>query len=166
MCWPDSRQVGALTDVIAQGLGGVVGLEDGRQQAVLVQSLNPLAIAFVGFGPALDLASELWWRHDHGEAGFDQGEEQDVGVGTRGFQGHGGDSALSQPVHDLPQSGCVRGELTDGIAAVRRCFDADPMAGVANVDAGGMVVLDGQRDQFGALVGLSSLLFGVLCGAA
>jgi hypothetical protein len=47
-------QVGPLADVVAQGLGGLVGLEDRRQQAVLVQALNPLAVALVGLGPALD----------------------------------------------------------------------------------------------------------------
>ena len=52
-------QVGPLADVVAQGLGGVVGLEDGGQQAVGVQPLDPLAVAPVGLGPALDLAGEV-----------------------------------------------------------------------------------------------------------
>jgi hypothetical protein len=40
------------------------------------------------------------------------------------------------------------------------------VAGVADIDAGGMVVLDRQRDQRGALLGLASRLLGVSGGAA
>jgi hypothetical protein len=38
------HQVGALADVVAQRTGGLVGLEDGRQQAVGVQPPDPLAV--------------------------------------------------------------------------------------------------------------------------
>ena len=37
------------------------------------------------------------------------------------------------------------GELADGVGAVRGGLDADPVAGVADVDAGGVRVLHGHR---------------------
>jgi hypothetical protein len=48
-----------LADVVAERLRRFIGLEDGGQQAVLVQSLNPLAIAAIGFGSAFDLPREV-----------------------------------------------------------------------------------------------------------
>ena len=58
-----------------------------------MQALNPLAVAFVGLGPALDLAGELGDVSHDVEAGFEQGQEQDVAVDAGGFQGDGGDAA-------------------------------------------------------------------------
>ena len=148
---------GALPDQVAQGLRGLVGLKHGRQQAVAVQSLNPLAIAAVGLGPPLNLACEGGRRRDDVEARFEQGQEQDVAVGAGGFEGDVGDAVLSQPGDEQPQAGGVGGELAHGrVAAVG--VDADPVRGVADVDAGRLGMAHGQRRPFGA-VGRVDILF-------
>jgi hypothetical protein len=54
------HQVAALTDVVTQGLRGLVGLEDTGQHAELVQPLNPLAVAAVGLGPAPATDAAVW----------------------------------------------------------------------------------------------------------
>ncbi len=82
---------------------------------MLVQTLDPLAVASVGLGPALDLTGEVGRRDDHLEAGLQQGEEQDVAVDAGGFEGDGGDAALSQPGDELTQPGRVGGELAHGV---------------------------------------------------
>ena len=122
---------------------------------MLVEALNPLAIAFVGFRPALDLPGEAGGGGDDVEAGFEQGEEENVTVDAAGFEGDGGDAAPRQPGDELPQAGRMGGELAHGVA-VGRLIDADPMRGIADVDAGGVGVLDRQRGELGAFVGVAS----------
>lgn len=71
-------------------------------------------------------------------------------IDAAGFQGHGSDRALSQPGDDFAQARRVRGELTHGgVAAV--AIDAHPVAGIADVDAGGLLVLHRQRRHPGCL---------------
>ena len=164
MCWPLRHQIGALADVVAQGMRGLVGLEDGRQQADLVQPLDPLAVAFVGLGPALDLAGELRRRRDDVETGLQQREIQDVAVDAGGLQGDGGDAAVAQPRDELAQSRGVCGELTHGVGAVGRGIDTGPMAGIADVDAGGVLVLGRQGRHLGAVLGLLADALGEACG--
>ena len=128
-----------------------------------MQALDPLAVALVGLGPSLDLLGELGRGGDDVQAGFQQGEEQDVAVDAGGLQGDGGDAAMSQPGDELTQAGGVGGELADGIRAVGRTGDAGPVAGVADIDAGGVGVVDGQGGQLGGLPGLAR---GLVEGAA
>ena len=104
------------------------GWKIARQQAVAVQPLDPLAVALVGLGPALDLPGELRRGGDDVEAGLQQGEEQDVAVDAGGLQGDGGDAAVPQPGDELAQPGGVGGELADGVGAVGGGLDADPVA--------------------------------------
>ena len=127
---------------------------------MLVQALNPLAVAFVGFGPALDLAGERGSGGDDVEAGFEQGEEEDVAVDAAGFEGDGGDAAARQPGDELPQSGRVGGELAHGVGAVGSLLDADPVAGVADVDAGGVACVGSAARRACALVGVASVSLG------
>jgi hypothetical protein len=141
--------VGALPHQVAQGLRRLVGLKHGRQQTVPVQSLDPLAIAAIGLGPPLDLPGEGGRRGDDIEAGFEQGQEQDVAVGTGRFQGDGGDLVGAQPGDELPQAGSVGGELADGRVATVG-IDAHPVGGIADIDAGGLDVLHRQCGQLGA----------------
>ena len=153
------HQVGTLADVVAQGVRGVVGLEDAGQQAMAVQPLQPLTIALVGLGPALDLAGELGAGDDDGEARLQQGEEEDVTVDAGGLQGEGGDGTELEPGDELAQTRRVGGELADGRGAVGGGLDADPVGAVADVDAGGVGVLYGQGDELGAGLGLAAELF-------
>ena len=153
-----SHEVGPLPHVVAQSVRGFVGLEHGRQQAVLVQALNPLAIAFVGLGPAFDLASELRRGHDRLNAGLQQGEEQHVPVDAAGFERHGGDPARTQPGDELTQSRRVGREFAHGVGPVGRGIDANPVRRIADVDAGGMRVLDRHRRDLGAFLGVAPSL--------
>src|SRR5262249_33206847 len=136
-------------------VGGLIGLEDRRQQAVSVQPLNPLAVAFVGLGPTLDLFGELRRGGDDVQASLQQGKKQDMAVGTGGLQGHGGDAAVTQPGDELAQPGGVRRELADGLGAVGGGADGNPVAEVADVDATGTGVADGQGGQLGGSGGLA-----------
>jgi len=126
-----------------------------------MQPLDPLAVEAIGLGPALDLAGECRRGHDHREAGFHQREEQHVSVDAAGFHRHGGHTALSQPGDQVAESGGVGGELADGFGAVGGGADAHPVAGVANVDAGGVRMLDGHRSEPGHLLGLTADPLGV-----
>ena len=111
------------------------------QQAVAVQALNPLAIAFVGLGPALDLAGELGRGGDDVEARFEQGEEQDVAVDAGGLQGDGGDAhrpSARRP--DARSPGVWAGNSRtvsepSGVASTQTQWRA-----VADVDAGGVAM--------------------------
>ena len=145
--WPESRT--RLPHIRAERLGGIVGLEDRRQEAVRVQALNPLTIEAIGLGSALDLAGERGRGHDGGEVGFDEREVQHVAVDTAGFEGDGRDTAVSQPGDEVTEAGRVGGELARGGGAVGRGRDADPVGAVTDVDAGGVGVLHGQRIEFG-----------------
>lgn len=141
--------VGALPHEVAQGLRRLVGRNDRRQQTVPVPVLDPLAIATIGLGPALDLPGEGGRGGDDVEAGFEEGEEQDMAVGAGSFEGDGGDTVLAQPSDQLAQAGRVGGKLADGRGAAVG-IDADPVGGIADIDAGGTDVLHRQRCQFGA----------------
>ena len=66
------------------------------------------------------------------------------------------DTALSQPLDEAAEARRVGGELADGVGAVGSRGDADPVAGVADVDAGGVGVLDRQGGEFGELLGLGA----------
>src|SRR2546423_1829250 len=66
----------------------------------------------------------------------------------------------------LAQPGGVGRERADGVGPVRGGFDTDPVAGVADVDGGGVLVPDGQRGESGGLVGLAADLLGLAGGAA
>lgn len=69
----------------------------------------------------------------------------------------GGATALPEPGDELAQSRRVRGELAHGVGAVGRGIDADPVAGIADGDAGGLLVADRLRCQFGAGFGAGAL---------
>jgi hypothetical protein len=61
------------------------------------------------------------------------------------------------PGDELPQAGRVGGELADGrVAAVG--IDADPVAGIADIDAGRLGMLHRQGRQVGAGGCLNKLL--------
>jgi len=49
-----------------------------------MQPLNPLTVVAIGLGPALDLPREGRRGRHHVEAGFEQGEEQDVAGAAAG----------------------------------------------------------------------------------
>jgi hypothetical protein len=121
---------------------GLVGLKHGRQQAVRVQPIDPLAIEPIGLRPPLDLPGERGRRHDGLELRLEQGEVQHVPVRPAGLHRDRRDVMVSQPRHEVAESGRVSRELAD----VFRCVsDADPVGTIADIDAGGMRVLDGHR---------------------
>src|SRR5262245_23155764 len=151
-------QIAALADVVPQSLRRLVGLEDAGQHAELVQPLNPLAVAAVGLGPALDLPSELRRRQDDRETRFEQRQKQHVAVSAGGFHGNGRHAAPVQPGDQLAQARRVCWELTHAVGTVRRGVDADPMTGVAGVDPGGMLVLDRRDRDLGALLGAAAVV--------
>ena len=60
---------------------------------------------------------------------------------------------MSQPLDEAAEARRVGGELADGVGAVGGRIDADPVGGVADVDAGGVGVLHRQGGEAGALLG-------------
>ena len=141
-------QVGPLADVVPQGVGGVVRLEDGRQQAVGVQALNPLAVPLVGLRPALDLAGEVGGGHGHREARLQEGEEQHMPVRPARLHRDGGDPTLFEPIDQLAQPGCVGTERADRVGPVGGGGDTDPVGHIADVDAGRVGVGHGRVGQW------------------
>jgi hypothetical protein len=78
----------------------------------------------------------------------------------------GPDPAVLQPGDELAQSGGVGRELADGVGTVGGGLDADPVTGIADPDAGGVLVLDRQGGELGTLLGLAADLLGVAAGVA
>ena len=134
---------------------GLVGLKDGRQQAVSMQALDPLAVESIGLGSALDLAGERGRRDGGVEPGLHQGQVQDVAVGPRRFEGDGGDTGLSQPVDELAEARGVGGELA-GVGP----RGGDPVGAVSDIDARGPGVADGHGFEFGRGLGRLGRGFG------
>ncbi len=79
-----------------------------------------------------------------------------MSVDTAGLQGDRDNRALSQPLDELAESGSVGRELANGVGAIRGSFDTDPVAGVADVDAGGLAVLDEQGSDAGTFLALAT----------
>ena len=65
-----------------------------------------------------------------------------MAVDATGFEGDGGDTALSQPRGARAQTRRVSGKLACRVGAIGRCFDADPMRGIADIDARRMLMHD------------------------
>jgi hypothetical protein len=129
-----------------------------------VEAADPLAVAAVGLGPALDLAGEGGGGHDGLEPGLDECEVEDVAVHAAGLQRHGGDPAPPEPGDEVAEPGGVGGELADGVGPVGRLPDAHPVGGVADVDAGGVGIADGGGGEPGDLLGLAADAVGVAVG--
>ena len=79
-----------------------------------------------------------------------------MAIDAAGFEGDGGDAAPRQPGDELTQTGRVGGELAHGVGTVGSLIDADPVRSVADVNAGRVSVLDRQRRELGAFVGVAS----------
>ena len=114
-----------------------------------VEPLDPLAVAPVGLGPALDLAGEVGGGHHDLEAGLEEREEQHVAVGPAGLQRDGGDGARREPGDELTQPGGVGRPLADGVGAVGRGVDARPVGPLPHVDAGRVAVGDRDAGEVG-----------------
>ena len=65
-----------------------------------------------------------------------------MAVDATGFEGDGRDTALSQPRDQFAQAGRVGRELADGVGAIGCGIDADPVGGVADIDARRMLMHD------------------------
>ncbi len=89
-----------------------------------MQAADPLAVAAVGLGPALDLAGERGGGHDGLEPGLHQGEVEDVSVDAAGLHRHRGDPAPPEPGDEVAEAGGVGGELADRVGPVGGVADA------------------------------------------
>src|SRR5262249_11113249 len=133
-----AHQFGPLPQVVAQHGHGGGGAEGGRQQAVGVQALGPVAMEGVGLGPALDAAGVGGGHQDDREAPRFQKGEEGLPVDARGLQGDGGDAVVLQPVGEGLQAVGVGVELGDLRGAVRQGRCRGPVAAQAEIDAAGV----------------------------
>jgi len=72
-----------------------------------------------------------------------------MSVDSAGFECDSGDTAVSQLGDEFTQSGRVCGELAGGVGAVGCGLDADPVTGIADINTGGVRVVDRQSRHLG-----------------
>ncbi len=70
-------------------------------------------------------------------------------IHTRRLHGHGGNFAQFQPFDELAKPRRVGGKFANVGRAIGVVADADPVARIANVDAGRVLVVDRHRRHFG-----------------
>src|SRR5262249_57939828 len=92
--------------------------------------------------------------------GFQEGQEQDLAVGAAGFQGDGRDPAEAPPGDELAQSGRVGRERAHRVGAIGGGLDTDPVAGIADIDTGGVLVVHRQAGELGTCFGVTARLGG------
>ena len=111
------QQRGPLPSIAPQHDDLILGAETGREEAVGVQALEPLAIVHVAFGPAV-AGHRARIDQQHLEAACFKSLEQRDPVDARGCEGDGGDVAGPEPVGQRVEIGGVRTEAADGLGVI------------------------------------------------
>jgi hypothetical protein len=134
------QQRGPLPSRAPQHANLLLGAATGRQEAVGVQALHPLASMHVTFGPAVTRPRA---RIDQEplEATRCEHLAQREPVDTRGFEGHSGEVTSPEPVGQRVEGGGVCTQAADGWRVITG-WDSGPVLCGTHIKAG-RVALDG-----------------------